>query len=75
MEQQSFRTVTSLVQFPSPLKLRLMNKFKIPTFDNGKLWEPLQLYCNAGLSASFSVCKCNSNFMLSVNKLTVAFKN
>lgn len=37
MEQQSFGTVPSLVQFPSPLKLCL-NTFKIPTFDNGKLW-------------------------------------
>lgn len=52
-----FKPVTSLVQFPTPLKLHLMNTFKISTLDKGKLWEPLQLCCNAGLSASFSVSK------------------
>lgn len=52
-----FRLVTSLVQFPTPLKLRSMNTFKISAFDKGRLREPPQLCCNAGLSASFAVSK------------------
>lgn len=32
------------------LKLHLINAFRIPTFDNGNVCEPLQLPCNARFS-------------------------